>query len=105
LQEDEKVNKSNSSCCVPKCCKPGYVVAGGRKVTFHSFPQNGKRKEKWLQLIKRDEGPQFQVTMHTKICSRHFREEDFKVVPSGNVIEKRIVPSIESFYRILLSVL
>ena len=61
-------------------------MTNGQKVTFHSFPTTGMKKKIWLAKIKRDEGPNFAVNGHTKICSRHFKTEDFRETPKGNYI-------------------
>ena len=33
--------------------------------------------KEWIHRCRRDVGKHFQVTRHTKICSRHFEESDF----------------------------
>ena len=92
----KRVNKSKSSCCVPECTVPGYVLEDGKKVTFHSLPmKNDKLLNEWIVKIKRDVGPKFTVTKHTKICSRHFTDKDFSVTAtSRRVLKKNAIPTI-----------
>ncbi len=75
----QKANKSKASCCVPLCCKTGYSLEDGEKVSFHRFPLQEPTKKEWLAKIRRDEGPKFRVGKSTRICSRHFLKTDFLV--------------------------
>ena len=92
----EKLNKSKSSCCVPNCTVTGYVLEKGRKVTFHHWPlSDSKLMNQWIVRCRRDKGKHFNITKHTKICSRHFQEKDFKITPKGRrFLKPYIVPSI-----------
>ena len=78
-----KANKSKSSCCIPHCTVTGYVVENGKKVTFHSLPKNNEALKKWLVNIRRDTGTNFCISKYTKVCSRHFRDEDFLITAKG----------------------
>ena len=91
-----KSNKSKASCCVPGCKTTGYIVENSQPVTFHGLPlQDKDRLREWIVRIKRDVGPQFKVTKHTKICSRHFLPGDFRVTPKGRrFIKENKHPSI-----------
>ena len=35
-------------------------------------------KKKWIQAIRRDEGKDLKISDSTKVCSRHFRDEDLR---------------------------
>lgn len=87
--------KSNSSCCVPLCTKPGYVLDNtGQKVTFHKFPQAEHLKKTWFIKIRRDEGDKFRVGKSTRICSRHFQPSDFITTLKGRrFIKTGAIPS------------
>ena len=90
-----KNNKSKQSCCVPDCNKPGYVTDNGKQVTFHVLAKDKKILKIWIIQIGRDVGPLFKITPHTKICSRHFTEDDFRITYRGKKFLKRnAVPSI-----------
>jgi hypothetical protein len=82
--DKQKSNKSKASCCFPLCTKTGYSTECGQKVSFHRFPfKDGTKKKEWLAKIKRDEGPKFRVSKHTRICSRHFTKNDFLISNTG----------------------
>lgn len=56
-------------CCVPFCLNSGFKVKRGIiDVTFHNFAQEASRKKEWLVRIRRDEGPDFQVSYFKLIC-------------------------------------
>ena len=40
---------------------------------------------KWIQAIRRDEGKDFEISDSTKVCSRHFRNEDLKKTLAGKM--------------------
>ena len=51
-----------------------------------------------VSKIRRDEGEYFTVTSNTRVCSRHFREEDYTISEDGKgkrtVFRKGAVPSV-----------
>lgn len=57
--------------------------------------------QKWIIAIRRDEGPEFQVTQWTKLCSKHFHESDYiPTVASGRkLLRDTAVPSVFSFSK------
>ncbi len=76
-------------CAVPKCesssrkLKQYKVLVGENKITFHQFPLGTGKEEllkKWLKKISRNE---FVPTAHSKVCSLHFRPDDFQQERSG----------------------
>ena len=64
------------NCCVPGCKKNVYVE-NGVNISFHTFPEERKLFMKWLVAIWGDIGKHFQVTAHTRVCSRHFKPSDY----------------------------
>ncbi len=44
--------------------------------------------KRWYVLMRRDPGPKFKPSKHTKICSRHFKKDDFLVGKSGRRLLK-----------------
>ena len=98
--EKQRTNKAKACCCVPHCTVTGYVVEGEEKVTFHALPKQEKLLKTWIVKIKRDEGTHFQITKHTKICSRHFQKSDFFTTQKGRrFIKQNAVPSIFSWTK------
>lgn len=57
--------------------------------------------KKWIIAIKRDEGPEFQVSKTTKVCSKHFRASDFipGVVSGRSLLRDSAVPSMFAFSK------
>ena len=41
-------------------------------------------KKKWIQAIRRDEGKDLKISDSTKVCSRHFRDEDLRACLHGD---------------------
>ena len=75
-------------CCVPGCTKEGYREEHGSKVSYFQFPREKIVKKKWIQVIRRDEGKDFKISDSTKVCSRHFRNEDLKKTLAGKICLK-----------------
>ena len=65
-------------CCVPECRKKCYVE-NGLKISYFKFPEEKDMFKKWIVAIRRDVGEDFQGTEHTRVCSRHFKQDDFKL--------------------------
>uniref|UniRef100_A0A0K8RLC7 THAP-type domain-containing protein n=1 Tax=Ixodes ricinus TaxID=34613 RepID=A0A0K8RLC7_IXORI len=88
-------------CCVPVCTQYGYVDKSGRKVSYHRFPGDAEIKKKWIAAIKRDEGPLFQVSKSTKVCSFHFLHTDFftNVASGHRLLRESAVPSVFPFRK------
>lgn len=59
------------TCCVDDCKK-------SLKIGF-SFPKNEERQRKWIEAIGKSESWKPILSKH-KICFRHFREEDYKIL-------------------------
>ncbi|XP_041644159.1 uncharacterized protein LOC121510256 [Cheilinus undulatus] len=70
--------RSKCHCSVPLCTsnkqKQPYL-------SFHGFPRDEEERRKWVQAIRREEGPDFKILRgSTFVCSRHFAEEDYSPV-------------------------
>ncbi|KAG5277818.1 hypothetical protein AALO_G00091730, partial [Alosa alosa] len=64
-------------------------------LSFHKIPRDVDRRRKWLQAIRREEGPQSKISDAVVICSQHFRRSDLFKTPSGFTrVERDAVPSI-----------
>lgn len=81
-------------CCVPRCTRKGYRTDEGEKISYFQFPKLGDLKQKWIHTIRRDEGSEFTISKHTRVCSRHFKLEDLKKSFNGIVtLKPGAVPS------------
>ncbi|CAC5356310.1 unnamed protein product [Mytilus coruscus] len=103
MSEDEKdfleLSKmgkgSDQHCCVPNCNSNGRR----HQVSFHRFPQAGARRNSWIQAIRRDPGPLFNINAYTFVCSLHFIREDFKWTPVRKTLKADAVPTVFSWTR------
>ena len=64
------------NCCVPECERKVYVE-NGVHISFYTFPEERKLLLKWIVAILRHIGKHFQVTTHTRVCSRQFKPSDY----------------------------
>ncbi|XP_062578055.1 uncharacterized protein LOC134239942 [Saccostrea cucullata] len=85
------VSKRDEYCCVPLCNGNARIH---HDLSFHHIPKNLEMRKKWLVAIRRDEGPQFKIGKNTVVCSRHFKEQDFRWTPNRKCLTKDAVPSI-----------
>ena len=73
-------------CCVPGCSS-GYASDNSTDVSMHKFPNDDVRKQQWLRCINRAD---FIPTNNSRVCSKHFIENDFKIQrQDSNVTRKR----------------
>ena len=90
--------KMPTHCCVPECTKKGYREDDGSKVSYFLFPTEKTLRKKWIHAIRRDEGKYFEIKTSTKVCSRHFRENDHKKSLTGKIyLRPGAVPSLFSW--------
>ena len=71
-------------------------VENGVKISFHTFPEERKLFMKWIVTIRRDIGKHFQVTTHTRVCSRHFKPSDYLPSLTGRkrTLKPTAIPSV-----------
>ena len=82
-------------CCVPDCSSNTRFSSSGA-LTYHAFPVDPKERKLWILSVRRADYKKLTVNKHTKVCSRHFREEDF-IQSQGSkrrMLKKGVVPSI-----------
>lgn len=81
--------------CVPLCTRKGSRSESGEKISFFRFPLDNDLKKQWIHAIRRDVGKHFNMTNETRVCSRHFRADDFRKTHNG-IIQLRdgVVPSV-----------
>ena len=87
-------------CCVPECIRKGYREEYGSKVFYFQFPKEKKVEKKWIQTIRRVEGKDFKISDSTKVCSRHFRNEDLRKTLARKIcLKPGAIPSISFWIR------
>ena len=79
---------SSQHCCVPLCVVSARYNSA---VSFHSFPVEEGLRKKWIVQIRRDD---FQVTKNTKVCSVHFRADDFMEGTRLRCLRKGVFPTL-----------
>uniref|UniRef100_A0A3Q3G497 THAP domain-containing protein 1 n=1 Tax=Labrus bergylta TaxID=56723 RepID=A0A3Q3G497_9LABR len=62
-------------------------------LSFHTFPTDFKTRRKWIYAIRRDH---FAVSPHTRVCSRHFTNEDVRepLSETARWLRKGAVPAL-----------
>ncbi|KAG1663938.1 THAP domain-containing protein 3 [Nymphon striatum] len=86
---------------MPGCCVINCSVHSSKNaiVSFHQFPSNPDRKKLWLRNIRRDIGPNFKPSKSTKVCSVHFKTEDFIKKGKRSCLTPDAVPTIFAWSR------
>ncbi|XP_026116957.1 uncharacterized protein LOC113095799 [Carassius auratus] len=80
-------------CCVPGC--RSFSRQNKDNTSFHKFPQDRELQKKWIVKIRRDIGPNFQITKNTRVCSKHFSPECFSRTLTGiRKLKEGSVPSV-----------
>lgn len=85
-------------CCVPQC-KSNSSAEDCKNLSFQSFPKDPELAKKWTVSIKRDN--KFKVSKYTRICSRHFKAEDYELQQFGRVrqrLKKDVVPTVFNWH-------
>ena len=90
-----------TNCCVPLCTKKDKRDnQTGKKISLFRFPKEENLKKQWIHAIRRDVGPNFSINKGTRVCSRHFREEDLQMGLNGKVSPRTgAVPNIFAWKR------
>lgn len=82
LEESDHLMEGTSRQCF--CSVPGCYNSKQNHpyITFHTFPKDEEMRGTWLELVKRDKDPSFNVSRGL-ICSMHFDSGDVYVLNSG----------------------
>lgn len=92
-------------CCVPLCHNSSgshkeRSDLGLPKISFHSFSKvNSVKRKQWIHKIRRDPGRDFVINERTKVCSEHFKPDDFifgnyKLNGGRQCLKESSIPSI-----------
>ncbi|KAH8032426.1 hypothetical protein HPB51_025182 [Rhipicephalus microplus] len=82
-------------CCVPLCKSDEKKKPAG--FSFHELPADADARACWLAAIRRDKWWPNTTSCYTKVCSRHFKEEDF-IEGKRRRLNNRTVPSVFENY-------
>ncbi|KAH8033392.1 hypothetical protein HPB51_011835 [Rhipicephalus microplus] len=82
-------------CCVPLCKSDEKKKPGG--LSFHELPADADARARWLAAIRRDKWSPNTTSCYTKVCSRHFKEENF-IEGKRRRLKKGAVPSVFEAY-------
>lgn len=74
--------KMPENSCVPLCCKKVYRK-NGNKILYFKFPEDIAMADAWVWAIQRHVGRNFQITKNSRVCSRHFKDIDYKTTLAG----------------------
>ncbi|XP_068084300.1 uncharacterized protein [Anabrus simplex] len=77
-------------CCVPLCkCR-------GMPFSFHQFPKDVKLRKQWIHSIRRKNLKLSQITKNDRVCSAHFRSDDYRTTLLGERSRLKVhaVPSV-----------
>ena len=94
-----KVKKPKKSlgrqCAAFNCNNTFYKSDGSKSGThFFKFPQTNPKKNRWCNLIKRQDGKDdFKVSNNTFVCQHHFKESDIKKNPNAWRLKMDVEPS------------
>lgn len=79
-------------CSVPFCTNNKQKFP---HLSFHDFPADLEVRARWVEAVRRAEGPSFNILRgSTYVCREHFKPEDFYTSPGGRIrIKQGAVPS------------
>ncbi|CAL8319692.1 unnamed protein product [Arctogadus glacialis] len=85
-------------CMVPRCTNK---TRKGRAVSFHNLPKDSERCKQWLRMINHPKiGEDIEAIKQQKVCSIHFKPEDFEFNALGMkraALLNTAIPSIFTF--------
>ena len=87
-------------CCVPEC-RTGYDgPPGASNLSMHMFPsKEPDLRQQWIRNIHRDDQ---EPTLNHRVCSLHFRDNDFQIDSKDKKINRKERPNDGLKKRVLL---
>ncbi|XP_047218676.1 THAP domain-containing protein 6-like [Girardinichthys multiradiatus] len=82
------------SCAALDCTKRFTVQTRSSGITFHRFPKESGMKKRWVKALRRKG---FSPSTASRICSEHFKQEDFDRTGQTVRLRDGVVPSVFSF--------
>lgn len=81
------------SFCAVINCNDRY--GHSENISFHKFPiKRLDLLKQWEEFIQKQRGKDWHASRWTSLCSRHFREEDFRSLNERKTLKKTAVPSL-----------
>ncbi|XP_058503501.1 THAP domain-containing protein 6-like [Solea solea] len=80
-----------NSCSACGCTNRCNIQARSQGITFHKFPKDDVLRKLWEVALRR-EG--FNASQSSRLCSEHFRQEDFDRTGQTVRIREGAVPSV-----------
>lgn len=78
-------------CTVPRCTS---MAGKAKNVSFHQFPRDEELAKLWNKILKRGKP----YTKYSKVCSLHFRPEDYTITSVGKNKGKYSVNVVSAFF-------
>ena len=78
-------------CCVP-LCKSNYRK--NPELSYHEFPANNDMKSAWLKAISRKNFQPNDKSNSSRVCSKHFKEDDYIPNTKYRLLKRASIPSI-----------
>ncbi|XP_068219975.1 THAP domain-containing protein 2-like [Palaemon carinicauda] len=78
------------SCAVLGCTKK-FNKLSNPSITFHRFPKDDVMRNEWVRALGREN---FTPTIYSRLCSKHFTEEDFYRTTLKVYLHSQAVPSV-----------
>lgn len=88
------------NCCVP-LCKSRQGSSHSEGIKYHEIPSAKELREKWLASISRQgacKGSRWVPTDYSRVCSLHFRSEDYRENCKKRILKPGVIPSIFPAY-------
>ena len=94
-KEKKKKISLGRQCACYGCSNTFYNSVGqATGIHFFKFPQTNPDKQRWCNLIKRQDGKDgFNVTSNTFLCHMHFMETDIRKTINQWRLKKGAFPS------------
>ncbi len=93
FRRQKQMKAASEHCSVPLCSVSSRYNSCA---SFYSFPVKEEIRKKCIVNIRRIN---FQITKHTKVCSVHFKPDDFVEGTSRRRLKKGAVPSLFEWNR------
>lgn len=77
-------------CCVPFCRSDSRK----ENVSFHDFPADIDLCNQWLLIISRENFVPNDKSNSSKVCGKHFKEEDFIQHRNRRCLKRGVIPSV-----------